>query len=293
MELLQNNVKGNKYAQSIGCLKIVNEFIMQLKQHNVYDNTTFVIMADHGYHNMIGGRPVFLIKRPHDANKSMLFDARPLTVSDLMPLLIERFGATNTLLRKMNGDRFFYFENENKGRRFERYLVKSPARDIDSWVSIGPVERRQIKDNNYKVGEIIDFSCFGNAFKYKLNGWGDREETFGSMITQREATLTLSLINNETYTNDLYLEIICNPLLGFFAGDSKEIFRDLKLYADQKLIGNWHFTEYDTKVVSCNIPAELLNKKNLSLRFVVINPTGSSLPEAFQINKIRITKNKQ
>ena len=75
--------------------------------------------------------------------------------------------------------------------------------------------------------------------------------------------------------------------------DSKKFFRDLKLYVDHTFIGNWYFTEYNTKVVSCNNPAELLNKKNLSLRFIVINPTNSSLPKAFQINLIRITKNKQ
>ncbi len=290
LEYLQMNAKGNEYAQSIGCLKIVNEFIRQLRQHNAYDNTTFVIMADHGYHNLIGGRPVFLIKRPHDSNKSMVFDERPLAVSDLMPLLIERFGNTKELTNKKNGERFFYFENKDKGGKFERYLVKSPACDISSWVSLGVVERKREKDNGYKIGEVIDFSCFGNSYKYKVNGWGDREETFASVITQREATLDLHLDSEDVYESDLIMEIICNPLLSFFQIESSEVFRDMKLYANQELIGSWHFTDNKTTTVSCKIPAWLLDNNKLRLTFIVINPANSLQTKPFQVNKIRIIK---
>lgn len=297
MEYIKDGEKGNAYKQSIGCLKIVAEYISQLKKHNVYDNTTFVVMADHGYHNgSIGRRPVFLIKRAHEKNAVIAVNNKPQKVSDMLSLVLGdllKIKAENIKEMKEPGyttGRIYYHDNVDKGMSFERYLVKSPAKDIKSWVSLGMTERIKNDDCSYKIGEVIDFSCFGNSYKYKGNGWEGRVETFGSAIGQSEATLDLTVDNIEDLQHNLNIEIVCNPLLNHFPKTSKEIYRDLKLYANQKLVGSWHFTKLDTTAVSCEIPAGLLDNNNINLRFVISNPINSSQRERFQVNKIIIKR---
>ena len=297
MEYIKDGEKGSAYKQSLGCLKIVAEYISQLKKHNVYDNTTFVIMADHGYHtDGIGRRPVFLIKRAHEKNAVVAVNNKPQKVSDMLSLALgdlpkTKFGNNKEIEEPgFATGRIYYHDNVDKGMRFERYLVKSPAKDIKSWVSLGMLERIKNDDCSYKIGEIIDFSCFGNSYKYKGTGWGSQEETFGSSISQSEATLDLVVDNIEDLQYDLNVEIVCNPLLNQFPKTSKEIYRNLKLYANQKLIGSWHFTELNTTTVSCEIPSGLLDNKNINLRFTVNSPINSSQRKRFQINVIKITR---
>ena len=58
---------GTQYDQSVGIIKIVLEFIKQMKLKNVFEESTFAIIADHGgIHNRIGTRPIFLLKKPKE-----------------------------------------------------------------------------------------------------------------------------------------------------------------------------------------------------------------------------------
>ena len=290
MSKVTEGKEGTLFGQSLGCLKIVSEYLLQLKRLGVYENATFIVMADHGYHNTIGGRPLLLVKQPLHNNQELIVDNAPQTVSNIMALIRQRFqkekSVQSSLVKNIN--RFFYYENEKNGMKFVRYLVKSPASNKSSWVALGPVEKNLVKDKQYKIGETIDFTCFGNSYKYKGSGWGDREETFGSLIANREANINLVISEKRAYQKDFIVEIVCNPLLHFFPTERESSFRDMELYANEKLIGKWRFTKSKTDKVTCKLPLNVINQSRLNLRFVIINPAGLNLPEVFQVNAIKI-----
>ena len=146
------------------------------------------------------------------------------------------------------------------------------------------------------MNEIIDFSCFGNSYKYKTVGWGDREWDFASTINKRYAEIELKIEDIDFKKNDLVIHITCNPLLNHFSTtDGKSInplsYRDIKLYANHNLAGSWRFTSLDTATVSCKISVNIVKDLKLNLRFSIENPPNSNQPELFQINKIWIEQN--
>ena len=290
-ELIKEGEKGTAYKQALGSLKIVREYLSQLKRMNLYDNSTFVVTADHGYHNQIGSRPLLMIKQPFSVHEALLVSNKPQSVAMLMTFVMERFknNSDNNFDNNGIGNRYFYYENKDQGMQFFKYMVKSPAKELASWISLGQVERRVSEDKNYTIGEEIDFSCFGNSYKYKNAGWQAREETFCTAIDNHEADMNLVISNLESCNKNLTVEITCHPLLHFFPSDEKLVYRNLDLYANNSLIGQWHITEQGTHVVSCELPLGLIDKGTLHLRFIVTNPNNlKHKKETFQINKIVI-----
>lgn len=47
-------IAGNQISQSRGALKIVYEYIQNMKKLGVYDNATIIITADHGQNTHVG-----------------------------------------------------------------------------------------------------------------------------------------------------------------------------------------------------------------------------------------------
>ena len=300
VEPLKLGEKGTAYKQALGALKIVSEYIAQMKRHNLYNSATIAILSDHGFHKLLARRPVFLFKYPGNSNKELTIDGAPNTVSSLMPRIIMGINKTEkeNLIPAIGKDRFFYFvdDKETGSAGFIKYLVKSPAKDINSWILLGNLKKMSILDRTYKLNEIIDFSCFGNSYKYKTVGWGDREWDFASTINKRYAEIELRIEDIDFKKKDLVIHITCNPLLNHFSTtDGKSInplsYRDIKLYANHNLAGSWRFTSIDTATVSCKISVNIVKDLKLNLRFSIENPPNSNQPELFQINKIWIEQN--
>lgn len=296
VELLKANHRGTAYSQALGVLKIVKEYIEQMKKLNLYDKATFVIMADHGYHNTIGSRPLFLVKMPDSNNNIMVKDDTPMAVSELMPVIFQRFKPAwkekDDLFRRKNkkkiSNRFFYFENTRKDGKFNKYLVKSPAKNINCWVATGNIKKQFVTDKSYKIGERIDFSNLGNAYKYKGEGWGDKVETFGSIISQNKAELFLDIIDENLTKEDVFLQINCNALLNYTG--QKIQFRDMHLFANETLIGSWRFSTLDTVTIECQIPKKIIMSKRVDLKYLVDNPKDNNQVVVFQINNMMISE---
>ncbi|WP_138295349.1 MULTISPECIES: LTA synthase family protein [unclassified Clostridium] len=49
-----------------GVLKIVSDYMAQLKELGLYDDATILILADHGYYDGTVTNPIFMVKRPGD-----------------------------------------------------------------------------------------------------------------------------------------------------------------------------------------------------------------------------------
>lgn len=66
---------------------MINEYLNQLKELNIYDNATVIFCADHG-----GAQPIFIMKLPNESHTSMVRSSAPICFSDLWPTIFEIIG---------------------------------------------------------------------------------------------------------------------------------------------------------------------------------------------------------
>lgn len=93
-----NNVETAQY-----CMEIIAEYIEQLKELGVYDNSTIIITSDHGYHNdgkLIGERreastPMLLIKSKGNDHTGLKTNDAPVYHMDIMPTILQAAGLLN------------------------------------------------------------------------------------------------------------------------------------------------------------------------------------------------------
>ena len=296
VEPLKPGEKGTAYKQALGSLVIVREYLSQMKKLNVYNSATFAVVADHGYHHELGKRPIFLLKHRGEEHDQIEINHISNTLSELMPRIFAVFDNAGKYItaRTTHKKRFFYYEDTDKKGKFIKYEVDGPAKNINSWVSLGEIKKREPDNRFYKIGEKIDFSSFGNSFKYKTYGWGDLETTYASLITQSEAELSLQMEDGSYRKHNYVISIVCNPLLNYYvsAVDYHALnplaYRDVRLYANDIKIGEWRLSDKDTTVLTSVLPESVLNSSKLNLRFSIANSPDSNQPELFQINEIQI-----
>lgn len=258
---------GTAYQQALGALKIVREYITQMQRHNVYDNTTFVVLADHGYWNTIGSRPVLLVKQPKTNQKKLLVSDASMTVSALMPVIIQRFKSSIPIIDmgiSLNGskDRYYYLIDD-KGE-YIKYKIAKGANDLASWTKLDKIDTKpdnNSADRSYTVGETIDLSSFGNGYKYKTKGWSARETVFGSSIVDHEAELVLDLKKMPPSNKGLILKAEGYVRLG----DDPD--RIVRLYVNDVFLGDWHVKETGKIDLISNISAKLADSSSLKIRF--------------------------
>ena len=74
-----------------GCMLLAHEYIQQLKANGIYDNTTLIIMADHG--NFVTGlQPVFLIKRANERREALETCSAPVSYKEFFPTILMLAG---------------------------------------------------------------------------------------------------------------------------------------------------------------------------------------------------------
>ena len=289
VEYLKFGEKGTAYKQALGSLKIVSEYIRQLKINDLYANATFVVLADHGFHNTIGTRPLLLIKSPKSNNEKLIVSKRPTMVAELMTLLfhdvIDDLSKANIVTSQKQ--RIYHLERDGK---FIRYLVQSPASDVNSWIELGEISRQYTAYRKYYVGDTIDFTERGNANNFKTFGWSDLVWT-GSMITEHKAEIILEINSKKAITSSsLNIEIECHPLLEYFGVNNRVDFRDMKLYANDTLLGSWRLNDANLAELACKLPVSVLSQNRTAFHFVIDNPDGITQPVRFLIRTFKISE---
>lgn len=89
------------YSQAKGSIKIVYEYLRQLKELGKYDDSLIIITADHGQgvefdketnipENTSG--PIFMMKQPNEKNDKMKVNDKPVSQAELKPTLIKAVG---------------------------------------------------------------------------------------------------------------------------------------------------------------------------------------------------------
>ena len=149
--------------QSEGAIKIVTTYIEELKRLGVYENTTIIITADHGYWTITldpieeTSTPIMFVKPEQSAEadaRPIVVDEKPVSHLDLQATVLDAMGldyseysnrdewAGYSMFRDIDPDRKRYYlttdsEPDLTEVQFREYLIDGNALDWDNWSETG------------------------------------------------------------------------------------------------------------------------------------------------------------
>ena len=258
------------YEQAVGAFKIALEFIDQLKNKKAFDNTTFVITADHGRHNSIGTAPLVLVRQPDSPKIPMVTKRNAISFSGWHATLTQRYGNESMVFGEI-------FDKENKKRR-DFYLVKNvqnqdisliqyeitgSAENSKSYKKIKTIQTAAVSsDKSYSLGKRIVFSPLGTSSKYVMSGWEQAIVKY-RWINKDKGRIDFTLHNYSGTDLTLYV-------WGYPSLIDKAPSRNISVYIGNKKICTWKINKYDCyKAV---IPKSLVDPRQLVITFKIENP---------------------
>ncbi|MCM1183988.1 MAG: hypothetical protein NC337_11500 [Roseburia sp.] len=147
--------EGSLLGQARGSLKIVFEYLEQLKALGRYDSATIIITTDHGQvaqSNPETGKmeilssPLMLVKEAGCRQDTMAISTAPVAQSELMPAIMKaagldwkEYGRTfaeigeNEARERTYNDVYFRKEGNEYTDYFIEYLIDGNVKDINSW----------------------------------------------------------------------------------------------------------------------------------------------------------------
>ena len=140
---------GNQISQSRGALKIVYEYIQNMKKLGIYDDATIIITADHGQNLHIGEKsinlddceltsnPILYVKLPNEHNDKVKYSNAPVSHTEFAATVINAVGGNADLYGRMfnqisedeSRERVFIFN----GDIYQKYLISGDVNDISFW----------------------------------------------------------------------------------------------------------------------------------------------------------------
>ena len=123
-----NRVKSNEEHPvecAVGALKMVKVYLDQMKEDGVYNNSTVIITADHGYFSDYGqdsiSKPIMLIKQK-DSHGELQKCSAPTSHEDFPATIIDL--ATGEKINDFGKSIFAYNEGESRERFYYHYYLK-------------------------------------------------------------------------------------------------------------------------------------------------------------------------
>lgn len=156
----------NIINQGLGNFAIVDEYLRQLRNLDLYDDTTIIITSDHGI-SMYGdterwytmppsiespATPIFLLKRAEtaeEAAKPLTFSDTPIGHSDFIPTILSAIGVDyagyegSPVSEIQDGERIRYSYmtlSDGSGKRaiaIRRYAIRGDVSDLGNWEFTG------------------------------------------------------------------------------------------------------------------------------------------------------------
>ena len=172
--------QSSEEQQAVGVLKIVTEYLSQLKALGVYDQTTVIVTADHGFnqHSSVEQSPLFMVKL---VGSSHPFDTSdlPLSFADFPDILTSALRGTLTSMKewKASSPRYFYLKSQTDSVvNIVEYAIDGPVWDV-------PAEKTGIvyhedtlhTSRDYTLGTTLYFDERDTARKYCVSGISGNE----------------------------------------------------------------------------------------------------------------------
>lgn len=151
---------GTRLSQSRGSVKIVYEFIDEMKKLGIYDDATIIITADHGQNTHImtsseaekeddmTSTPILFVKLPHEKHEGgPIKNEAPVSQTEFAATLInavggdyEKYGKTFAQIQEgETRERTFIYYAPEKGR-YKKCVINGDANKADSWTVVSEEE---------------------------------------------------------------------------------------------------------------------------------------------------------
>ena len=245
-----------------GALQIAMDFLSQLQEVGVDNNTLFIVMADHGLSHL-NHRPLLLIRDPaHTAPFSI--SSVPISYQDIIPMLEAYVAEEATALTYLNRASlsndtrvfFYYHWDDTWDSRYlptiSEYIFTDGSADFAN---------AQLLQPTYYLGSTIYFAQSHDAFdepqRYFLSGLGKSEDSHTWSSGQ---TSIFSIRPNEPLTSDLRLDLT----FGIFGSQR------IRLYAGNQFIDEREFEQTDEWITNTTFAIPLSSvdaDNNIMLRF--------------------------
>lgn len=125
-EIQQEPVSEKESAK--GCLKIIGNLLLQMKELGCYDNSAVIIMADHGYSkDGVLTNPVFLVK-PQNTSGSLQISNAPVSHKDY-PATLMTLAREEAAALKYRESVFDVDEGEKREQLFYQYYYENEVKD--------------------------------------------------------------------------------------------------------------------------------------------------------------------
>lgn len=267
-EYAELTIEEKQKEQLKGVLKIFENYINELKAEGVYDNSTIIFVADHGFENRYN--PTLMVKRKQDKNDTLQINHAPISlIEDFIPTILNI--ASNS--KNFGKDIYDYSEDEERIRKINNYYfardeykqifvesnivlsTDSKASDFESFKILDQVfpDIETLKEE-YKFGKIINFSNGRNLKYVTTNGILHRDGD----VTYKGATIgnkcTVKLKTPQT-PNDIKALLVIKQAYSH---------QKITIKANDMVVYDNAVEESDNKInLEFNIPAEVWNSNEL------------------------------
>lgn len=142
----------NPYPQIIGNMNMIFEYIRQLKEEGLYEDTTIIITADHGHTGTIeeldGPRRITFLMKPQGEVKGapLQYNSAPLTQANIQASVLKELGldyeaygmAADEVPEDAEITRYFYMSGSDPAKikrdyNLVTYKIDGNVNDFDSW----------------------------------------------------------------------------------------------------------------------------------------------------------------
>ena len=163
----------NSYEEQKICMELLDEYINQLKQMELYNNSTIIITADHGIPMFFSdaSEPLMLIKRSNNTGTKMQTNSCPGVLQyDLLPTILDCIGADSSKIKK--GKSLFLIDESDNRERYifvPAYNFKYPSipkargfgdacfNVIEEYRFSGKVSEIDLEKDLYSINPMYDY----------------------------------------------------------------------------------------------------------------------------------------
>ena len=249
--------KSDEETQALGTLNIITEYLSQLKDLGLFDRTTVIVAADHGFGAWSNAEqsPLFLVK-PAGSSGPMMVSDLPLSYTSLPEIMVSALRGTLTSLEpyRASSPRYFYLLTEkNADVYLTEYVVAGRVQDADA-EKTGTVFRENARQlsRDYVPGTVLYFDERDTARRYLVSGFSRNEASF-TWTKEKDAEMLFTL---PEVPGDLTLSLKHGTSNGT---------QTVEVFVNDRLIET--YTAKGTANHSVKIPAGTVTGTELRLRF--------------------------
>lgn len=263
-----DNGETDEITQTIGSLRIVEQYIQKMKELGVYENSTIIITADHG--RASEGYQQNHCVAIKEAGQSHIYavDSRPIHVKNVISYIMHVASDNGDLYGPSIEDIYesgdikrlhtsVVIENgQEKG--IDRFVIPEDSSDSDR---IEPLNSNEINKFDCKLGEEIELVQDNQENKGICNNiYYDVVDDAAYLSGEVFLNPTITDYNSDSVTLNISISDVLNDV------------QNMKIYASGYRIANIELNAEDVgKALSIEIPEKCIEKGDVHLRLVFKN----------------------